>query len=304
MSMSEKLTYESMMVPVPSTHQVHMMRFYKDKDQLGPPVFMVHSNLADGKIFYDDGGGGLARYLANRGYDVYVADLRGKGKSWPKVNGYADYGNHQLINEDIPALLSRISKKRGPVPQIWVSHGWGGVLLCAYYARYGESACEVSKMVYFGVRRQSVVSNANKNFFIEFMWKRLSRFFVSINGYMPARLLRLGTANESKGNFSDFIQWSNSQKWYDLQDGFCYGEAIQNKRLPPSYYFAAKGDKAYGHPDDVRGFLKELGPHDARMMVLSRQGGNLRDYNHIDMLQHQDCEQDHFPLLLNWLQQA
>lgn len=302
--MNDKIHYESMMVSVPSTCQIHLKRFICDKEQPGTPVFMLHSNLDDGSIFYGGKHGGLARYLARQGYDVYVADLRGKGKSWPTVNGRSDFGYHQSITEDIPALLKRIIGKRGQVPQIWVSHGWGGVLLTAFYARFGDSLCRVAKMVHFGVRRQSLATNARKRFLIEIMWKRVSRLLVWINGYMPAKLLRLGRANESKGNYRDFIQWSDSGKWCDSEDGFCYGEAIQRQQLPPSYYFACKGDKAYGHPDDVRGFIKELGPHDGRMMVLSRRGGNLRDYNHIDMLRHSDCERDHFPLLLNWLQKA
>lgn len=302
--MSDKLSYESIMVSVPSTSQVHMMRFYRDKKQPGAPVFMLHSNLNDGTVFYDNNGGGLARYLARRGYDVYVADLRGKGKSWPEVNGFADFGNHQLITEDIPALINKIILKRGPIPQIWVSHGWGGVLLCAYYARYGDNLCPVAKMVHFGVRRKSSVSNIKKQVLIGFIWNRLARLFVKVSGYMPAKLLRLGTANDSRGNYRDFIEWSTSTQWSDTQDGFCYGEAIQQQTLPASYYFASQSDHVYGHPDDVRQFMQELGPHDARMMVLSRDGGNLRDYNHVDMLQHRDCEQDHFPLLLNWLRQA
>ena len=105
------------------------------------------------------------------------------------------------------------------------------------------------------------------------------------------------------GNYRDYLQWSSDSDWNDTEDGFCYGEAIRQQQLPPSFYFAAHGDKAYGHPDDVRQFVKELGPHDGRLMVLSRHGGNLQDYSHLDMLRHRDCEQDHFPLLLDWLQE-
>lgn len=303
-AMKPRLNYESIMVSLPSTDQVHMARFYTDKKNLGAPVFMLHSTLHDGSTFYSDDGNGLACYLARQGYDVYVADLRGRGKSWPKINNLSRFGIHQLINEDIPALLKKISIKRGKVSQIWVGHGFGSVLMCSYYARYGDSLGNVARMAHFAARRQIQVSNRSKAFTFDFVLGKLSRLCIKLTGYMPSRFLRQGTANESRGILADYLDWSSASVWSDCEDGFSYGEAIRQQQLPPSFYFASTGDKAYGDPADVREFVKELGPHDGRLMVLSRRGGNLRDYTHMSMLRHKDCETDHFPLLLDWLQRA
>ena len=295
------LKYESIMASLPSTDQVHMTRFYLDKKRLGAPVFMLHSTLEDGSTFFSDEGTGLACYLARQGYDVYVADLRGKGKSWPQVSSRSSFGTHQAITEDIPALLNKIVIKRGRVPQIWIGHGWGSVLMCSYYARFGEQLCPVSRMAHFGARRQISTFNPSKKFYINFLWLKLSSWLVRISGYLPAKTLRLGRCNESQGNYRDYLSWSLHNDWSDSEDGFCYGEAICEQQLPPSFYFASEGDKAYGDPADVRQFMKELGPHDGRMLVLSRKSGNLRDYNHLEIVNHEDAEQDHFPLLLEWL---
>lgn len=281
-----------------------MTRFYKDKKQLGAPVFMLHSTLQDGSTFYAEDNSGLACYLACQGYDVFVADLRGKGKSWPKISQRSTFGVHQAINEDIPALIHEIISRRGHVPQIWVGHGLGSVLLCSVYARYGESLCPVLRMAHFGARRQVQSSNALKTLLINFIWRRLSAWLVKLNGYMPAKFLRLGDTNESAASYRDYLEWSSDDQWLDPEDAFNYGDAILQQQLPPSFYFAASGDRVYGDPPDVRKFVKALGSHDARMMVLSRRDGNLRDYSHLEMLQHKDCEADHFPLLLDWLLQA
>ncbi len=296
------LKYESIMVSLPSTDQVHITRFFRDKKLLGAPVFMLHSTGHDGSTFYSEDGHGLACYLARQGYDVYVADLRGKGKSWPRVNGRSSFGDHQSINEDIPALIKKIVSKRAYTPQIWIGHGWGSVLMCSYYARYGDKLCPVAKMAHFAARRVIQQDSKSKRFLFNVMWGRLSRLLIWANGYLPTRMLRLGVANESQGNYRDYLHWAQSEEWSDPEDGFSYGSAILDQQLPPSFYFAAEGDKAYGDPADVRQFVRELGPHDGRLMVLSRRGGNLRDYNHVDMVRHSDCEEDHFPLLLDWLQ--
>ena len=84
--MKKQLKYESITVPLPSTDQAHLTRFYRDKRNLGTPVFMLHSTLQDSSTFFSDKGTGLACYLARQGYDVFVGDMRGKGKSWPQVN--------------------------------------------------------------------------------------------------------------------------------------------------------------------------------------------------------------------------
>ncbi|MFT5693855.1 MAG: hypothetical protein ACI92E_003198 [Oceanicoccus sp.] len=35
--------------------------------------------------------------------------------------------------------------------------------------------------------------------------------------------------------------------------------------------------------------------------MLSRRDGNLRDYTHLEMVGHVDGNNDHFPILLDWL---
>ena len=302
--MSPRLKYQSIKVSLPSTDHAHLTRFYMDKNQLGSPVFMLHSTLQDGSTFFSDDGSGLACYLARQGYDVFVGDMRGKGKSWPQVNASSVFGAHQTINEDIPAMAHKIKMLRGDIPQIWVGHGWGSVLMTSYYARYGNSLCTIAKMAHFAARRQIQSSNLSKSLFIDLLWRKLGKLLIAFNGYMPGKRMRLGVSNESKIGYQDYLAWSSTDQWIDTQDGFSYGDAIRQQQLPPSFYFAASSDKAYGDPEDVRQFMKELGPHDGRLMVLSRRGGNARDYSHLNMVRHKDCDTDHFPLLLDWLQQA
>ena len=52
----------------------------------GVPIFMLHGLIENGLIFYTEKGKGLACYLAEQGFDVYVADLRGRGKSTPMID--------------------------------------------------------------------------------------------------------------------------------------------------------------------------------------------------------------------------
>ena len=297
------LKYQSITVAVPGGEQVHLTRFYKDKKQLGVPVFMLHGLLEDGTAFYDEKGNGLACYMARQGYDVFVADLRGKGQSWPRVNAKSQMGVHHHITEDIPAMVNKITQIRGEIPQTWVGHGWGAVLLMACYARAEQLLAPVEQFIHVGSRRKTDLSSKLKRFVFKVLWQRLGGICTALSGYLPSRFLCLGDCKESEPNYRDYLAWSQQSQWLDPKDGFDYGQAIQQKRLPPSLYVASAGDLIYGDILDARAFIKELGPHDGRLLVLDKKAGSLRNYKHNELLIHQDAEKDFFPQLLDWLQE-
>jgi hypothetical protein len=49
--------------------------------------------------------------------------------------------------------------------------------------------------------------------------------------------------------------------------------------------------------------LAEMAPENLASLVLSKGNGNLHNYDHINILTHPDAPKDHFPIVLNWLNQ-
>src|SRR5215203_377312 len=97
---------ESIFIPFRAGEQLHMKRFFTGEND--PPVFMLHGSIENGRIFYSASGKGLAPFLASNGYDVFVADLRGRGLSTPSINRHSTYGVHESIMEEIPVFLNKI----------------------------------------------------------------------------------------------------------------------------------------------------------------------------------------------------
>ena len=123
------LMQDDVRVPVDGTHTLYMRRF-RPADAGGltlPPVLMVHGMMSNGRVFYSNGGKGLAHFLARHGFDVFVADLRGKGKSTPRIHPGSTHGQTEMICEDIPALHAAVRRLSGGQPVHWVSHSWGGM---------------------------------------------------------------------------------------------------------------------------------------------------------------------------------
>ena len=87
--------------------QLHLRHIWQRKG--GVPIFMLHGLIENGFIFYTEKGKGLACYLAEQGFDVYVADLRGRGKSKPAINADSAFGQFEAITRDIPLFLAKNS---------------------------------------------------------------------------------------------------------------------------------------------------------------------------------------------------
>ncbi len=291
---------EDLYVPVTPDEQLYMKRLRCVEG--GEAVLMVHGVMANGRIFYSDSGKGLAHYLAEAGYDVFVADLRGRGNSLPPISRASRHGQTETITEDLPALHREIRRLTGGQPVHWIAHSWGGVHMSSALIRHPALIPEVKSLVYFGSKRSVRVSNLNKLIEVDFMWNVASRWLIKVFGYLPARRIRLGADNESDKSHLQSKLWAQPKPWVDSEDGFDYGEAAQQVSLPPALYFAAGNDPCRGHPDDVKRFRDESGPHRSCVHRLSHADGHRHDYNHVSLLTHPDAPHDHFPLALAWMQ--
>lgn len=292
---------QSVAVPLAPGENLHLQRICGDPE--GPVIFMLHGAIENGRIFYPRTGKGLAQYLAGNGFDVFVADLRGRGKSTPPIGRGSGFGQTEAITEDIPAFIEAIVKLRGPVPQQWVAHSWGGILLSSVLARFPAYCGTVDSLVYFGSKRTVRVWNLERLLKVDLAWNGLCYLACAVAGYLPARRLGIGSDSETVKSHRQSAAWVRRDAWVDPDDGFDYGKAIRGVALPPIWYLAAQNDRALGHPLDVKRFMESAGAQQGRYTVLSRKNGNLEDYDHINMLTHPCAVRDHFPQVARWLRE-
>lgn len=290
---------ESLFVPVTAKDTLHLKRFSRNRQ--GPPVLLVHGSIENGKIFYSKSGKGFAPYLAKQGYDVFVADLRGRGKSTPAISRFSDFGLSHTLREDFPAIIRKIKKLKGDVPQYWGAHSWGGVLMLAYMARPYENV-NVQAMAFFASKRRISIRSFKKFMMVDVVWNWASKVVVAAKGWLPARHLRIGSDSETRLTHRQTHDWVVQKVWRDWHDGFDYAAALKEKSLPPTLYLAGAKDDVLGHPVDVEKLMLETGCRNCTLTILSQRNGNLHDYGHIDILTHPDAVRDHFPLVAGWFE--
>lgn len=294
-----ELTYTSHFVPC-CNDELHIRRI--NNGTMGPVVFMLHGAIENGRIFYSENGRGLAPWLAARGYDVFVADLRGRGESRPHVGRRADYGQYDSITREIPRLLDEVAAMRPGVKIHLVAHSWGGVLLNSVLGRYPQRLDSIGSSVYFGSKRRVRAMNACRIFKIELVWVFLSKIIIALKGYLPAKAMRIGADDEPANFLRESIVWVRQNRWISPVDGFDYTARFQELTMPPTLYLAASLDQCLGHPDDVHFLMEES--HNGRnghYHMLGKKWGQRYDYDHISMITHPSAPEDVYPMVEQWL---
>ncbi|MDO6445901.1 alpha/beta fold hydrolase [Colwellia sp. 1_MG-2023] len=278
-------------------HQLHLRHIVKKEP--GIPVLMLHGTMENGKIFYTESGRGLGCYLAEHGFDVYVADFRGKGFSKPSLEIDAEHGQWEMINQDIPLFIDFI-KARSKQPMHIICHSWGGVLLKAFLARNPDNVKDIARLVFFGSKRVIHQTHFEKKLKIDWFWQWLAPKLAKRKRYIDLVKLKAGSDNESYLFLLQSIPWLKERLWKDTLDDFNYNEASKAVKWPASWHLTGINDSLLGHPEDVGHFIAESNPQ-AKFSVLSVNAGNLVDYDHINILTHKLAVKDHFPAILTWL---
>lgn len=266
----------------------------------GPAVMLVHGSIEDGKIFYSKSGKGIAPFLAKKGFDVYVVDLRGKGESKPAIDAKSDFGQREAILEDMPDLISSIQANHQKEIEFIGAHSWGGVITLSYLARFEMPS--LKGLFFFGSKRDVRVQNLKRWFNIDLLWNRLGTYLVHKYGYLPAVKYKAGSDNESKRFYLEVNHWVYSKDWIDTTDGFNYAQALRNKQLPPLLSLTGTKDTHSGHAKDVKRLLKEIGGQENHQFkLIGKKTGHKVDYDHINLLTHPKAQEDHFQYLVDWL---
>ena len=293
-----ELKQESIFINV-ADQKLHLKRIFTDES--GQPVFMVHGSIENGRIFYSESGKGLAPYLAKAGYDVFIADLRGKGKSTPKINKDSTFGLTEVIREDMPAFINKIKEIKGNAPQHWFSHSFGGVLMLACLALNPEIV-RLSSMVTFGNKRYLQTQSFKRFMMLNLGWYFLGSMILMVKKFLPAKKMNLGADDETKKTFRETNQWLERKEWRDWYDGFDYAAKLRELSLPPVLSLTGANDPVLGRKEDCQRLLDEIESKNHEVVVIGKENGNLHDYNHNDLVTHRDAPEDHYKIVLEWME--
>ena len=293
-----------------------------EKKRDAPPVVLCHG-LAANRYTWDLGPEqSLARWLADRGYDVWSLELRGHGLSdhggWRTGRSLSWSVDEYLLN-DVPAALQLVRAKTGAKEVDWIGHSMGGLL--GYSLLQTPAAESVRTAVILG----SSLNYSGTDSDFRYWQKYLSWARKRISGLPLGHLVRLSAplALRFENPFDQFSVWpantqgelyrrllANGFHWLPLQvleqlesaiepEGFRsadgktnYASGVASISKP---VLVIGGDRDRQCPEVALRKTAELLPAaSTRILVLKDQG-------HFDLLIGKRCEAEVFPAIETWL---
>lgn len=236
-------------------------------------VVCLHAMMTDGRYFGARREGSFAAALAGAGFDVYVADFRGHGRSVPPRARGGTWSFDDLVELDLPAIVAAAATASGcaATDLAILGHSLGGLVTCAALGtgripaprRLGLAATSV----WLGetLTRKAIMS----------VYRRIT----DVVGYAPIRRLRVGTTDESAAYVHQLTGWARTGRWLSRR-GIDYQAALQAITVP-TFAFVGASDWMC-RPRDAEAITARIRTSEA-LRIVGVQHGDACDPDHFEL---------------------
>lgn len=261
----------------------------------GMPVVCVHGTFSNHTYWVGTRGSGFARALAARGFEAWVVDLRGHGRS-PRPGRRDAWDFEDWARHDVAATLeSALEHARGAGHRgvFAVGHSAGGAALLMALCADAHLRAGVHGLVTAGTPLPWVQGFRG-------MGARAIRAASTLLGRFPARLLGLGPEDELPGVMRQWMGWNLRGRLVG-RDGTDYGSRLALIEQP---YLGLAGadDRMFAPPHACRALHDRLGSVDRSLVVCGRAQGFGTDYGHPDLIASRAARDEVWPVVLDWIE--
>jgi len=262
---------------------LHRLRAHRDRRAA---ALLVHGAFSSHTVWLQ-AGGGLAHFLGERGFDVWLADQRHHGGSAREPRPFA-WRFEDLILGDAPALVARVMEETDGAPLAWVGHSAGGAVGLAWLARLGRAA-PLAAMVTLGTPGPSGMRLARRTLALGAI------AICRVLGRFPARALRMGAEDEAALVLGDWMSWNTGGRWVG-RDGFDYLAALAAVRTP-YLGVAAEDDHLFAPADACRQMVSAVGAARKALRLVPH-------LDHRGMLLDPRARDSCWPQVSDWLEET
>jgi predicted alpha/beta hydrolase len=298
--------------------RLHLTRVRPRGEVLGA-VMLVHG-LAANRFTFDCGGRSFPSWLAERGFDCFVPELRGAGESERPASGRWDLDDY--LDLDIPALIDAIAGLT-PAPLHWVGHSLGGIMLMLHGIRHPATAIKRGVAIGSALDYGSAGSSLEPMLRLRPLVERLRLVpFGTVMHLLAPALGRVASPLEVFNVWPpniepELIRLLHAFGFEDIQvpllgslvktfeggfvsrDGsFRYRERVRDLRVPVLLLGGTEDRQC--PPAAIRATASALGPP-AQLKLFGRQFGHAEDYGHVDLLLGKRAPDEVWPEIARWL---
>jgi len=209
-------------------------------------VVVLHAMMVDRRSMDRPRGQGLASFLADSGWEVFLADFRGHGESGPVAREGGQWTYDDLVCQDVPALVTRAARAGGPVYVVGLSLG-GHVAA----ASAGAGLCAPDGLVLLSSNIwMPQLEPSRRRRRVKGLQMAVFRAISELRGRFPSRRLRMGPADECRTYVRDLHRFWRRDAW-TARDGtdWLAGLATYEGRV---LSVVGKRDRLMAHVDGAR----------------------------------------------------
>ncbi|HVO27210.1 MAG TPA: alpha/beta fold hydrolase [Candidatus Margulisiibacteriota bacterium] len=293
-----------------------------------PPAILV-SGYACNRYFMDfDDHYSLARFLARRGIDAWVLELRGHGHSEVAVGRQRGWTFDDLVRFDVPAAITHVRAQAGGRRLVWIGHSMGGMI--AYAALGLNPAVQdalaglvpMASPMGFPPVSSPMMRTLGEMFLALPLPSRLPQRGVLVAlwsvlrwspgaaqvGMNPAnidphafgRALRLFMSNVPRSKLRQLAQWSLSGEFRSCDGSIDY-RANLSRINTPALIIAGAADRL-ASPEMVRFAHDRISSAQKRYREFGVRSGDSADYGHVDLIFGRRAPDEVFPVVGDWIE--
>jgi predicted alpha/beta hydrolase len=313
-------------VRTPDGWRLALHRHVSRSGEPGPPVILCPGYACNRHFIDWDEDYSLARFLARRGFDAWVLELRGRGLSrpTPACRAPRTWTFDDLAVHDVPAAILHVARATGRKVS-WVGHSMGGMLL---YASLGVRAgadlpiaagVTLAAPVAFPVASSELLGRIGRllldvpltetihqRLVLGVLWHLVGGTAALDIGMNPANVDRrvVGAAlaralsNVPRAKLRQLSEWSLTGRFASVDGRVDYRAALA-RVTTPLLVVAGAADRL-ATPDTVRGALAHLPAGAVTYLEVGRAQGYSVDYGHVDLVLGRAAPSEIFPVIADW----
>lgn len=311
----------------PDGWDLALHRYVSERVDL-PPVILCPGYGCNRHFIDFDDRYSLARFLARRGFDAWVLELRGRGYSEPVCGGrWREWVFDDFARFDVPTAVAYVRARCRDQRPVFIGHSMGGMAL---YAALGQDAALSESLTGFvaigspvtfppvssrGLRRMGewlmrlpLPARVPQHGPMVIMWSLLRS--AAAVGANPSNLdqrafgqaLRRFICNISRAKMRQFIDWSLNGSFCSCDRRIDYRANLPKIRSA-ALIIAGAADR-FAPPQTVRFAYEQIGSTRKQYREFAARLGDGADYGHVDLIFGRHAPEEVFSRIGNWIEET